>query len=133
MFGFSTEKAYICITFRGNSSLTITLHHFDSYTITLQHKHCTTRTNDLHRFHCFSKPPPSLPEGRSVKKASPPTPSLTPNPSPKGEGNFKGEGSRMKSKTISADGIFHFSLCIFHFLGRLRLEMKFKIETKNYF
>ena len=29
--------------------------------------------------------------------ASPPTPSLTPNPSPKGEGNFEGEGSRMKN------------------------------------
>ena len=77
----------------------------------------------------FPSPLPASPSGEVWKKASPPTPSLTPNPSPKGEGNFKGEGSRMKSKTISADGIFHFSLCIFHFLGRLRLEMKFKIET----
>ena len=54
MFGLSTENAYICIAFRGKSSLTITLHQYDSYTITLRHKHCTTRTNDLHRFHCIS-------------------------------------------------------------------------------
>gem|GEM_PF-5266762 len=77
MFGFSTKKAYICIAFRGKSSLTITLHQFDSYSITLRHKHCTTRTNDLHRFNCISKPHPSLPEGRKVKNES-----LTPNPEP---------------------------------------------------
>ena len=54
LFGLSTENAYICIAFRGKSSLTITLHQYDSYTITLRHKHCTTRTNDLHRFYCIS-------------------------------------------------------------------------------
>ncbi len=53
-FELSTEKAYICFAFRGKSSLTITLHHFDTYAIPLRHKLCTTRTNDLHRFHCVS-------------------------------------------------------------------------------
>ena len=51
-FELSTEKADICFAFRGKSSLTITLHHFDTYAIPLRHKLCTTRTNDLHRFHC---------------------------------------------------------------------------------
>ena len=53
-FELSTEKADICFAFRGKSSQTITLHHFDTYAIPLRHKHCTTRTNDLHRFHCVS-------------------------------------------------------------------------------
>ena len=50
---FPLKKAYICNAFRGKSSLTITLHHFDTYAIPLRHKLCTTRTNDLHRFHCI--------------------------------------------------------------------------------
>ena len=53
-FELSTEKADICNAFRGKSSLTITLHHFDTYAIPLRHERCTTRTNDLHRFHCVS-------------------------------------------------------------------------------
>ena len=52
-FELSRWKAYICFAFRGKSSLTITLHHFDTYAIPLRHKLCTTRTNDLHRFHCI--------------------------------------------------------------------------------
>ena len=52
-FELSTEKADICNAFRGKSSLTITLHHFDTYAIPLRHKLCTTRTTDLHRFHCI--------------------------------------------------------------------------------
>ena len=64
---FPLKKAYICNAFRGKSSLTITLHHFNTYALPLQHKHCTTRTNNLHRFHCISKPPHSLPEERRVK------------------------------------------------------------------
>ena len=56
---FPLKKAYICNAFRGKSSLTITLHHFDTYAIPLRHKHCTTRTNDLHCFHCIPVRRPS--------------------------------------------------------------------------
>ena len=56
---FPLKKAYICNAFRGKSSLTITLHHFDNYAIPLRHKLCTTRTNDLHRFHCIPVRRPS--------------------------------------------------------------------------
>ncbi len=53
LFGLLTENVYILIVFRRKPGLTITLHHFDSYAVPLRHKHCTTRANDLHRFHCI--------------------------------------------------------------------------------
>ena len=53
LFGLLTENVYIFIGFRVKPCLTITLHHYDTYTPPLQHKHSTTRTNDLHRFHCI--------------------------------------------------------------------------------
>ncbi|GEM_PF-4485246 len=56
LFGLLTENVYNFIVFRRKTSLTITLHHFDSYAIPLRHKLYTTRTNDLHRFHCICSP-----------------------------------------------------------------------------
>jgi len=53
LFGLLTENVYNFIVFRGKPSLIFTLHHYDTYTPPLLHKHCTTRTNDLHRFHCI--------------------------------------------------------------------------------
>ena len=50
---FPLKNVYNFIVFRGKSSLTLTLHHYDTYTPPLLHKHCTTHTNDLHRFHCI--------------------------------------------------------------------------------
>ena len=56
LFGLLTENVYNFIVFRGKPSLIFTLHHYDTYTPPLQHKHCTTRTKDLHRFHSICSP-----------------------------------------------------------------------------
>ena len=134
LFGFSTEKAYICIAFRVKSSLTITLHHFDSYSITLRHKHCTTCTNNLHRFHCISKPPPSLLEWRSVKK------SLTPNPEPhpltplwRARGTLKARGEEWKVKRFHPDGIFTFHSSLFTYLVACVSKWSLKLKRKFFY
>ena len=46
LFGLLTENVYILIVFRRKPSLTITLHHYDTYTPPLRHIHSTARTND---------------------------------------------------------------------------------------
>ncbi len=53
LFGLSTENAYICIAFRGKSSLTWTLLQHDAITTPPRHKHLSTFTILLHRLHCF--------------------------------------------------------------------------------
>ena len=53
LFGLLTENVYNFIVFRGKPSLIFKLHHYDTYTPPLLHKHCTACTNDLHRFHCI--------------------------------------------------------------------------------
>ena len=56
LFGLSTENAYICIAFRGKSSLTWTLLQHDANTTPPRHKHFSTFTILLHRFCCFCAP-----------------------------------------------------------------------------
>ena len=56
LFGLSTENAYICIAFRGKSSLTWTLLQHDANTTPPRHKHFSTLTILLHRFRCFCAP-----------------------------------------------------------------------------
>ena len=55
-FGLSTENVYICIAFRGKSSLTWTQLQHDANTTSPRHKHFSTLTILLHRFCCFCAP-----------------------------------------------------------------------------